>query len=102
MNTTVENLLERITVTVIEYPQDPWWREEGPVFHVKAKWREGAEYNSFLESGTPEYLFGCSTTREGAIADFRESVTRRVAELEKQRAKYEIYANPTSVEEVVL
>lgn len=102
MTTTVENLLERFTVTVTEYPQDPWGDLEGPVFHVQAKWREGAEYESLLESTAPTLSFGRGATRDAAIADFRESVARKAADIEERRVQHEIYANPTSVEEVTL
>lgn len=96
---TPAELTDRLAITLVEYPADPWGWLDGPVFHVQATWKDVCATD---EAGIVLELFGRGLTHEEAIADFQASVDHAITEHENRLRLAEILNNPTTVEEITL
>lgn len=99
--TNIQPYLDRLDITLTEYPEDPWGRIEGTVFYAQAEWRKGAKFEGD-ERTLPLLVSGRGATRDEAIRDFRKSVEWQVGVIEEARRRAAVKKNPTSIERITL
>jgi len=99
--TDIQTYLDRMDITLTEYPEDPWGGDGGPMYYVTAEWREGVSLDR-RERDLTLMALGRGASRDGAIASFRRSFERNLERIEENRRRAAIRKNPTSVERITL
>lgn len=97
--TDIQPYLDRVDITLTEYPEDPWGRLEGPVFHVRADWKHG---ELIANDEMSMHALGRGQSRDEATQDFRKKVALNLRVLEEVRRLRAVRDNPTSIERVEL